>query len=487
MFLIRQVIFLLVSFTVFIVSITTESYRLGYFILTGLTVIIHFVELNQEYKSSKPHFFINPIFVSTLVTFGLALGGITNFLLVSDGKPYVSVVATYLNTNFYWLVKAMYMVTLASSATWIGYRSGLGRKIFRFLNESLGYQKILNRGVNRNLLIIFIAVAYLSKLYLFSIGLYGRLVSDIYFDQASGFTFGSQIRILSDLSYLTFILVCYLRYTTEQNFYKNLFYITLGLELFFAFLYGARGPILFPIMIVMIVSYYIKNHLRYSYFVYFGIVVIFAFSVVLSFKNYVVSDQFSHRSSPIEVLTDFKEYFTSTNQTATIFDYDEMYITILASMNFTTETAMAIRYKDEDLRAFNEPNHMMEIIISPYNAFVPAFIQGTNEPRWGYWFKNEVLGHAKHLNYSIAYSPIGFLYIAGGVAGVIVGFFIFGVLLQLCYGYLFLRKPFALVQFIMLLFILYNFNTVFSGTIVNVLRTLFLLPFFYLLLSKKSR
>jgi hypothetical protein len=67
-------------------------------------------------------------------------------------------------------------------------------------------------------------------------------------------------------------------------------------------------------------------------------------------------------------------------------------------------------------------------------AFVPRFIW-QNKPVYsrGVWFNQEVRGRWNDDRTSVGMGPIGFLYMAGGVVGVAMGFFALGLLQALIF------------------------------------------------------
>lgn len=437
------------------------------------------------YDKRWPYFIINPIILSCGATFGLALGGISNFLQMKDGSFYfLEVGSKVLPYETFWLKIAMTQVCYGALFTWLGYKSSLGISLSRFVLDKCQMKRFLQPDLALFRLLIITVFAYGIKFYLFAIGLHGRIVDAKYFSPVTGFKAGSQIRVLGDLSLVTFVFICYLFFTHKSKKYAFLFYSCLILELFFAFLYGARGPFMTPFLIIFVTGYYAIRKISIINFLFIPVALYLAFTIVLEFKTYTLSNSFKRDPSPITTIQNFIKYRESLPQLL----YDDIYGNtgekIKASTNAVANAAMAIRHRDMIGLDDNDPSFIGNILLAPYNAIVPKFLQSKNEFAWGYWFKNKVLKYAIRLKYSISITPIGFLYFAGGVTGVCVGFFIYGILLRFTYAYL-RYGILGFLMFIVLTSLLYNFDSVFSGTLVNVIRYTFIYPIiFYLLFSR---
>lgn len=449
-----------------------------YLMLSGLLLIFVASELLSIYLSKMPYYFISPIFLGGVVTFGLSLGGLSNLLFPIEAKEYVDPILYEPR----WQSIGMANVCFAAMFTFIGYRSKIGPKIFNFIMYNMSYWKLYSGRVIVSRLIIVAILAYLIKLYLFSIGLYGRSVDSRFFEAVSGYKLGSQIRVLAPLSLLTFTIITYLYIKHKNQLYAWLFYVSLALEIFFAFLYGARGPFLIPFLIIFVVDYYIKQKFKLGYLALGMLPLYLAFTFVYEYKNFSLSPQFVKKSNPIEMFNDFLDFrknLTEVNLKG--LRGESVTGSILASTSMAPEGCMAVWYKEVHGLDSEDPNFIKHILTVPFDTFFPKFLQKRNEPAWGYWFKNKVLGHTIELKYSIAMNPMGFLYLAGGSFMVCFGFFIYGILLNLNYQYL-SWGIIGFISFSATLSVLYNFDSVFSGTLVTVLRELIIFPVFYFLL-----
>ena len=462
------------------------SYNTGLYVLTALLLLFCLLAWQKIYTTEPAFFWINPFVIGTIMTFLLAAGGLTNWYRIGeDGLCMPSEIAPVLSTERSWYNLAMGNTCYAAFFTWLGYRSGVGTDLLRFLNIFWG--RLVKSDISLQKLIFFTVFAYIAKWYLFSVGLYGRVVSSEYFEAISGYKAGSQIRILANLSLLTFTIICINFFRTKTPLFRRLFVVSLILEIFFAFIYGARGPFLIPFFIVFVTNYYVNRKFRLNYIFLLTIPVILAFTIVMDFKNYASSAAFNRSSSPIETITTFFSYRSTLSDAKKSENSDELTKNLFGSSNALSEAAMAIRYKDVYGLDNEDPSAFQSMISAPYNAYVPKFLQAQNEFPWGFWFKEKVLQHGIGIQYSITVSPVGFLYLAGGTLMVCLGFFIYGFLLRLNYNLLF-HNDMHFILFIMVLAEISNYDSIVASTLVNMLRVLTIYPFIiYILFAKTTR
>ncbi|MFM7839109.1 MAG: hypothetical protein ACKO6K_06045 [Chitinophagaceae bacterium] len=474
MFLFR-IIVLLVNLIIYYLPGNFDP-NVKFYLLTVLLAGTVLMEVKQLWKQQEPYFYIHPFFLSLMVMFGLVFGGVVNFILYTEGGYFIKVFGYKLFEEREWLVRAMFIVNIAAVATAVGYHLQFGQTLYKGFRSIPLYNRILESDIALNRIFFFAAVAYLIKFYLFNIGLYGRILDEKYFDQEVGFKLGSQIRILGDFSYITFFIIS-LKKFKEPSFSINVaFYLSLVLEMFFGFIYGARSPFIIPILILTFTNYYVTRKIKVQNLLILLVVIYLAFSVVLEFKNYVLSKDFSRSSSTVEVIQSFSEkknFYVQKNTDA--FGLDEVFYTTLTSVTFVPEMAVAIRQKDKfGMDHLDFPNILNTLFWFPFDAFVPRFLQGQNEFRWGYWFKEEVIEMNKGVNYSIAMSPIGFLYMGGGLVLVILGFLVYGVLIRFAACFLHEGNLFSILLYFIISTTLINLDSIYSNSLIYLTRYLFI-------------
>ena len=281
----------------------------------------------------------------------------------------------------------------ACMAMWVGYKVAMGHRVFKsscsinsttgsLLGSDINFQP--DPGPGRT-------VGYLFKLYLLSVGLYGRLDRPrVQCLRARSTNFAhSQTRFLRNFSILPFTLICLQYFKDRTPTLRLYFIITLALEIFFAFIYGARAPIVIITLVVFFTYYYNVRRLKVLAVLPIVGVVVLAFTIVQEFKEFAQATTDSH-SSPVELLESFVEFRENMPEKRKAQIYDDVKENIVRRMNFVTELAMALRYAEQGLDS-DDPNFTEAILMIPVDIVVPKFLQGKAKPSWGYWFKIQVL------------------------------------------------------------------------------------------------
>ncbi|MEO8403100.1 MAG: hypothetical protein ABI480_00840 [Chitinophagaceae bacterium] len=458
-----------------------QNEGLRFYVLTTLLLFFTIYELRRVYLRRTGYFFISPIFLANVITFGLVFGAIANYFLLIDGAYFVKNFGYKVIDEPEWLSYTMFLACMASLAVWIGYDSKLGENFFKRITSIPIYKKLYESEVNESRVIFFTLIAYLAKFYLFGIGLYGRIVSEEYFEAGTGFKIGSQLRVLGDLSFVTFFFISILKFRQHSFKMNVLFYGCLLLELFFGFIYGARSAFIAPFLIILIAYYYVSRRIGLVSLFMVGVSTYLAFTIVLDFKNYVLGKEFLRPTNTIEVVSNFNENqnrFVTTKKGR--YDLNSALNATLISVTFVPETAVAIRQRDKiGMDGLTNPNIFITILKFPLDAFVPRFIQGENEFPWGFWFKEEVIEVNKGLKYSVAMSPIGWLYMGGGIWLVLAGFWFYGVLLKFAYPFILQKSLFSVLTYIMLLSTLYNLDSIYSNALIYTCRYVFIYPIIF--------
>ena len=212
--------------------------------------------------------------------------------------------------------------------------------------------------------------------------------------------------------------------------------------------------------------------------------ILISFTYVASFKNFVLSKAFERSGNPIEVIADYQQFMSKLDTKSKENVTSDLKDKIVESTNFVCEGAAAIWYKDTKGLDAKSPDFILWLLKSPIDAFVPLFLQPIkNIPPYGLWFKNQVLRINRSIYYSIATSHVGYFYLTGGFAMVLIGFFVFGIIINIIYNLLF-EGVFALSIFIMCFSFIVG-SDIFSTLIVYFLRTMFLYPIFVWILYAK--
>ncbi len=454
-----------------------------FFALSGLLVLYNFFELyslsKNKQKTNIPYFF-NPIVLTTIFTFYIFLGGFTNFLLLKDG--YLFSFDNYFHPDDPWIPKAMALISLSSICMWFGYKTVAGTIIFK--NYFALYARYLNYDISINKVLAVFIAAFIIKIMLFQSGQFGyqTLLSE---DDANP----GRLKTFEELSKLVFIVVSFIFFNKKiRNIkYSFLFFVCFILEVFFSLIHGARGPIVTLFLLTFLIQYFHNPKIKLSA-VIVGILVLYAsFTIVHSYKNFLLSDPRNAGSSVSELYEGFDKSRKNIEIDKDLGDL--LYYASIGRLNYVNETALAIQYIDKYGLDVDDPPIVKNFFLSPIFAFIPQyFVLGQNPPELGRWFNYKIMGDSYDTKVSIAFSPVGFLYMVGGTLGVLLGFFGLGVLLKFTFNLLNANtSPALFILYLAMLSKLVLFDTNVGGVLINILRYIFLLPLALFFLIGKMR
>lgn len=484
----HRILFILISAIASFWLVDSMGYNAVY-ILNISFIINLIIEVNIISKKSKGLIFLKVPLLFNYFVFFSHLGAYYTMFLVVDKETILAGEFDILNEMTPKLyLKGLFLINLACTFSWQGYYSSLGKSLYLKYTNIPFYNRLFSSGYSWSKLMVLNFSAYAIKFYLFSIGLYGRLVNEQYFEVGKGFKAGSELRIFGNLSYITLFLIAYLYFSKIKTGYiiRIVLVVSFVLEVFFGSIYGARSTFIYPFLILFISHSISTNKLQKVYLIILPLVLIIAFTLILDFKNYSLSDDFGKKSNPLEQVKSFLSSGYSNSEVSkeiAISGFQKYF----ASSGHSSTIAIVVDYVDHDYyQQIDVPNFKLSFLRIPFDAIIPKFIQGKQEFTWGLWFKNNVVKHATDLVYSLSITPVGFLYLTGGMMMVIIGFYFQGVILSFTECFLTNRQSiFSLISFILLTAETTGFDSVTSNYLTNVLRMVFIFPIFYWVMLAK--
>lgn len=454
--------------------------------LTVLLVLYNLAELSWLYKTNRNYFFINPILLAFIANFLAYNGGLSNLLLLKDGIYTLDHLAAPLIEERYWLNYTMGYTCLAAIFMWWGYKVALGRKISDIVLHGFKYKRFLGSNIRFGLVIALAVFGYLLKLYLIKIGLFGRIVDDTASTVSAQTSFlYSQTRFLRSFSTLPFLFICLMYFREKTYKLKVLFITVLVLEFSFAALSGARGPIIITTFLILLSYYFSTQKIKLSMFLYVGVAFGLAFTVIMEYKDFVIAEK-PIGQSPIELISSFQNYRENMSKAQVNRVYGAVLENFAQRINFVDEAAMAIRYKAKFGLKASDPDFIRPLLTIPLDVVVPKFIQKSPNVSWGLWFKVNVYRQTSDLIYNIAFSAVGYLYIAGGPILIFIGFFVYGVVLKSVYRFL----DYGILGFLTYMLLLSSvivYKTGVAPVYVGYLRIILLAPVFLGLFFKRIK
>lgn len=455
-----------------------DSYHIQFWVLTGVLTSYNLLELFLLYRQSPERFWMKPAVLGVFVIFFLQLGGLTNYFYRADnGQFFVNYNRTFIHEP-QWLAMTMAIVLAASVTFWIGYRLKAGRELAtKYLTI---YGRMWNYPVSHFKLFIGLMAGWIIKLLLNYYGGIGHRFGELTKELGSMPEFVYRLKIFEDVSLVFMIIFMYLMYKHKGvKFYRNIFLFSLAFESLFALTSGARSTIIFVFIGVFLVDYYFKERIRIVWILGGAALLFFAMTTLDRFKSFALNPQ----SNSVEI-KDPIEYIRLANQYSLLQaqraksdrDYQKtLYLGAVGRFNYINEATHVIRYKKTQGLDDDDPDFITPMFTFPIFAIFPKYyLFGEESDNFGTWATELIVGHHR---YSTAISPVGFAYAAGGTMFVLLVFFGLGILMKFCD--VLLKNVKTVIAFILFLAILKQlvmFDSVVSGSLLNLVRYGLLLP-----------
>lgn len=240
---------------------------------------------------------------------------------------------------------------------------------------------------------------------------------------------------LGTLSYF-FIL---LRYFTKRaagrigSLHSTLVFTMIAMHVLIGALAAFKSQVVFPFVIAGY-AYFLATRRMPVHFIATAVAaLIMAYVVIEPFRSYI-GLRGQPPTSMAEAVDVIGTAFAMRDQLSHESDITRAEA-IVSRFDLSGMTALATDYVDRgELASERRLEFQDSILLAPILAYVPRAIW-QNKPSYspGVWFNQTVRGRWHDTSTSVAMGPIGYLYMAGGVVGVILGFLGFGMLQSLIF------------------------------------------------------
>jgi hypothetical protein len=459
-----------------------------------LVLLFLFIRSWNYFKYNKNYWIINPLFTTLIFTFGLSFGLLSNFIFFEEGNFLVSSYNMDLNKDMYWYKVGMVHIGVAGVALIYGHESNYGFVLFNFLKGFVTKSLSSIFGNLRNIFISKTKILFLYfiinglKLWQFKNGIYGRLISEELLKSALYENVSQYINLLNSAGLGAFFFITFMYH--QKKIPRFIFILFFFFELFWGFLSGSRGGFLFPVVIVMFSSYLTTQQIKKTSIILFTAALFFSMVVVVPFKNFYQNYRGNEVIKDFGLLySKFYTYYSKLQIDNNSKDIpDSWHYTLLSHTNYSTEIAASIRHKELYGLDNSSPDFFKDILLSPIHSIVPRFIlQEKSKSIHGLWFREKILKHNVGMGtYSIAMTPIGYLYFAGGPIMVFLGFWIMGILQKSFFLFLNNLGIIGLIFFLIMMSKFYYIDSAYHSIFINYIRNIFISIFSVLLFCREK-
>lgn len=477
---------LVVCFALLIYALLSIDLITNYQGLAAYTLLLLgylYVENKNLWTRENNHFWINPVVLASIFTFVMAFG-VTNVLYFMPEDVVVLVGLNPIATP--WMNQLMLLVVLGAISMWVGYSSGMGRRIGQILQRSRVLRKWIlpSERINKHALYACLAISLLAKLLAIKLGVYGY--SSTYDQLISGAAYTQYFYMADSLGKLALVGVALQCFATPRAVSSDmhLLWFVLGYEVAFGFLSGMKSAVVMPLIIAGIVYYSQRN--RFPRWLVPAVVIglMAAYAVIEPFRaarNENAGFEGTSLGSIVSTMTSASSVnpVEGGERASTV-------LSIFSRNNLTYIASLGIEYAANKELPAGSPAFLGDIIFAPAHALIPRFLWGSKSlQNIGLWYTNQVMG----LNFysSTGMSPFTYLNFAGGPLAVILGFFVVGILQRGLFDGLRHFGGGGLIVLFGLLGTLINIDSAFNSFFISLIRFLPILVVAQYVLLRGSR
>ena len=406
------------------------------FIIKNIYLFLFLLYNILNFKKNNPErWLLNPVVLASIFTFLLGFC-ITNYINFLPGTESNKMLYNKLGNDPMPIINYMMtLVIVAAFAMWVGYNTNLGNRFYYFLTiKPLGLSKYFRTELKprMNMIYTLIVISVIARLYAIEIGIYGIAQSP----QTLSENFAVMVILSSAGQLINFSLILVAIKFFKEGFNFN-YRITLALivliEIYFGVLSGMKSAVVFPVAILFICYYLVHKKFHKGFITATIFLLIAAYMIIEPFRIMRMRD-LNFESSPGYIATTMADAYSLNKSRKIVYGDEDIFSSIVQRNNYLLTGAKAIDFADNIGLDTQSPDFLEKIYTAPLQAFIPRiFWKSKPLEDIGKWFSVFVWGGSSTT--AVAMTPIGFLYFAGGVIAVIIGFFVFGIMQKVIWNF----------------------------------------------------
>ena len=476
--------FILIFF--FILLLDVFNLQLLSFIVKNIFLFFFLFYNIKRYRKDYPNnWLLNPVVLASIMTFLLGYC-ITNFVyFIPDSEDEKLMYRLLGQEPLYYFNKGMNAVIIGAIAMWIGYNTKLGFKLYRFiLRFPINLRKYFQNSFIPNLKTIYLIFGFviIVRIIAINLGIYGYSQSPEKVSAVIGIFY--VLNSFTELNKLLLLVVSFAYFKNTKNFnYKFTFLMLLTTEIFFGFLSGMKSAVAMPFVLSFITYYLVKNKFHKGYIISIFALLVVAYIIIEPFRFLRMNDP-NFKSSPTYIVQALIDAYY-LNKNFKVIESDAIIPRIISRNSYLLAASKSIQYSNEYGLKSDDPNFLEKIYTLPLQAFIPRIIW-SDKPveEIGKWYSVNVWGSTPTT--SIAMTPFGFLYFAGGFAFIFMGFFLIGILQKTLWQF-YLAGGGQLLVFLGMLSTVVLIDSAFNGMLVYWLRFIPVFIFIQTILLKRTK
>lgn len=455
----------------------TEDYGNFLFLLASFIGLVYnalvLFKTNVLFGSFK---LLSAGFIGVFVTFIVFNGGAISLLYVENFN-FIEANNFRIFMNNRALVKFASVAAVGNIFYWLGYMSKAGDYFFSLYYIGLKFKKLLKLEIKPLFPKILIVIGVILNTILFVNGSFGR--NEVDTEQVGGF-----MKILITYSFFAeklaqigFFLLAGIYFKNKTN--KRWFFGTLIVLIIFSLLYGARGPIIILFILTILPYYYVHKKINLKIVLGGFLTILIAFTLASELKVFTNTLHDSEVSID-EYSEAFEEFQVSNDANLERKIYGSLYFNILQRLSTVAQGSIAMDYIDTHKLEKSDPPFISELVKIPLHTFVPrSKFLGTSFPAWGNWFRLKILGYSDSYHSNTSFGIVGFFYMAGKWIGVILGFYIYGIVFRFSNNILEIKTGISFLVYLAILSAIVNVGASIPSSYASFLRFIIFLPLLF--------
>ena len=422
-------IYFFIFIFLFILILDFIDFPLISFIIKNIFLFVFLSYNIIIYKKNNPEIWLlNPAVLASIFTFliGFVITSYIHFIPDTESNKYLY---KQLGSDPFPLLNyVMTLAILSAIVMWIGYYTRLGDRLYNFLmSKPLGLIKYFRSELKPRMAIIYtlIIISIVARLYAIQIGVYGYAQSPKTLSEniATAFTINAAGQLIN----FSLILVALKFFKEGFNFnYRITLALIVIIEIYFGLISGMKSAVIYPVAILFICFYAVHKKIHKGFVVGTIVLLVLAYIVIEPFRILRMKDM-NFQSSPGYIASTMLDAYSLNKSRKIVYGDEDIFSSIIQRNNYLLAAAKAIDFADNSGLDTQSPDFFEKIYTVPLQAFIPR-VFWRNKPieDFGAWFSVVVWGSTPTT--SVAMTPIGFLYFAGRIVAVMIGFFVYGIM-----------------------------------------------------------
>ncbi len=341
--------------------------------------------------------------------------------------------------------RAMLLAIIAAFAMWRGFDSEIGSAMSDTFSDLLRKVLRVSPDCSVSVIVLLVGIAIAGRLAMIWLGIYGYSADERSLTESIEYKqYLYYMDSCGSLALIAYAMNYYDR-ARPQKHSTVLLLAILCEEIGFGLLSGFKGMVIMPVIIVAFIRYLMTGTFSRKWLATAIVLLGFAYALIEPFRVLRYEDPSFTHDSVTGIAATMASVATSGEFGSGVFG-EETLARLLERSDMVVVTGKGLEFVADGDMPENAPHFLSQIVLSPLMAYVPRAIW-PDKPKEeiGGWFNQEVLGQREDLVTSVGMGPIVYLYFAGGITMVIIGFFAVGILQRFAGELLFAGAGAALI------------------------------------------